>query len=123
MRPNLAVLRAAVAPMLTEHGVVERFDGFTTDEYGSDVPSYVTVYDGPVLVRPEPAVEIQIGAVTSTQNRYDVTFPADAPVDNGHVLTVGTVTAQPALSGAKIRITDAPLDAWAVARFCKGETF
>lgn len=124
MRPNLAVLRSAIGPMLTETGTVQRWTGETVfnEETGREEKAYETVYAGPVLVRPEAAVEIEVAGGTFTQGKYDVTFPADAAVKVGDLLSLTVCPWQPELVGHTIGLIDVPLDAWQVARFCKGES-
>jgi hypothetical protein len=121
--PNIGVLRSAIGPMLTDTGTISRQTGEyeQDEETGMEEPIYAQVYSGPVLVRPEPAVEVTIGGVEFSQARYDVTFPAETPVVVGDILVMGTVAHDPELAGQQIRLTDTPLDAWSVARFCKGE--
>lgn len=122
MRPNLAVLRSAIGPILTETGTITREDGYWTDpDTGMEEPRMVTIHDGPCLVRPEGVQYVVVGGVERPIQRYDVTLPAETPAEIGDVLVLGDVPHEPDLSGAQIRITDAPLDSWAVARFCKGE--
>ncbi len=60
MRPNLTVMRSAIAPMLTETGTVKRATGDYTfdEETGYETREYVTVYEGPVLVQPEGDVTL-----------------------------------------------------------------
>lgn len=122
MRPDIAVLRSAIGPMLTEHGTIERQDGTTIDAYGDEVPNMVTAFDGPVLVRPEGGVQyVATGGVDRPVRALDVTFPAEADVRIGDVLTLTVCPFDPTLIGTPIRITDVRHDAWQVARFCTGK--
>ncbi|MGZ5406119.1 MAG: DUF6093 family protein, partial [Nocardioides sp.] len=123
MRPNLAVLRSAMAPMLTETGAVKRATGDYTfdEETGLEDREYVTVYEGPVLVQPEGDVTlVNVGGGTWPIRPLDVAFPADADVAIGDVLTLTDCPGVPGLVGREIGITDVKRDAWQVARFCTG---
>jgi hypothetical protein len=125
--PNVGVLRSAVLPMLTETGVVERETGeVTTDpNTGSDVPVVETVYDGPVLVRPQyrQVSEEEAGGTTYVVGRYDVTFPADTPVVRNDLVRITAAPNDAALVGVEFKLLDVPLDAWQVARFTVAERF
>ena len=59
--------------------------------------------------------------LTYAQYRYDVTMPAETPVDRGMWLILTDCPFEPELVGLRINLVDVPLDAWAVARFCVGE--
>lgn len=124
MRPNLDVLRSAIAPMLTETGTVKRpGDGWTYDEAtGYEIREYVTVYDGPVLVQPEGDVKIvNVGAGSWPIRPLDVTFPHDADIRIDDVLTLTACAGDPELIGQEIGIKDVRHDSWQAARYCKGE--
>ena len=126
MRPNVDVLRSAVLPMLTETGVVERATGETTQDpnTGSEVPVVETVYDGPILVRPQyRQTEEEAGGTTYVVGRYDVTFPADTPVIRGDVVKVTTAPFDAALVGVEFTLLDVPVDPWQLARFAVAERF
>ena len=83
MRPNTGVLRSALLPTLTETGVVERETGesYFDEETGSTVPVVETVYDGPVLVRPQyrQVSEEEAGGATYGVGKYDLTSPQTRP--------------------------------------------
>lgn len=123
MRPNLAVLRSAVGPMLTETGTVERQNGTTTDPDGFEIPLYVTVFTGPMLVRPEDrSLRVaNVGGVSWPVLRFDVTLPADADALIGDRLTVTSCPGDPTLVGESLKLIDVPRDAWQVARFAVAE--
>ena len=125
MRPNLAVLRSALAPMLTEVGTVDYKTGnYVIDpETGFEEEEWATAYTGPVLVRPEDRSSrvVDIGSVSYTVLRFDVTFPADAPVTIGYRLTLTSCPGDPTLVGIHLKLVDVPLDAWSVARFAVAE--
>ena len=124
--PNIGVLRSAVLPMLTEHGVVERETGETyfDENTGSTVPVVETVYDGPVLVRPQyRQTEEEAGGTTYVVGRYDVTFAADAPVVRNDVVKVTSSEHDAALVGVEFKLLDVPVDAWQIARFTVAERF
>lgn len=126
MRPNVGVLRSAVLPMLTETGIVERETGETVfDEWtGQETPVMETVYDGPVLVRPQyRATEEEAGGTTIVVGRYDVTFPADTPVVTGDKVKMTVAPYDAALVGVEFTLLDVPVDAWQVARICTAEHF
>ena len=110
MRPNLGVLRSAVGPMLTEAGTIERQDGTTLDPDGYEIPNMVTVFAGPVIVRPEAPVR-----------SFDVTFPAESDVVIGDLLTLTDCPFDAVLIGQPIRITDVRHDSWQVALFATGK--
>lgn len=122
--PNIGVLRSAVLPMLTEHGIVERETGETTQDpnTGSTIPVVATVYDGPVLVRPQyRQTEEEAGGTTYVVGRYDVTFPADAPVVRNDVVKVTSSEHDAALAGTEFTLLDVPVDSWQIARFTVAE--
>lgn len=123
MRPNLAVLRSAIGPMLTETGIVERQNGTTTDPDGWEVPLYVTVFTGPMLVRPEDrSMRVaDIGGSSYTVLRFDVTLPADVDALIGDQLTVTSCPGDPTLVGEALKLVDVPRDSWQVARFAVAE--
>ena len=126
MRPNIGVLRSAVLPMLTETGVVERETGETTQDpnTGSEVPVVETVYDGPILVRPQyRQTEEEAGGTTYVVGRYDVTFPADTPVVRDDVVKITSAPYDAALVGVEFTLLDVPVDPWQVARFAVAERF
>jgi hypothetical protein len=127
MRPNIGVLRSALLPTLTETGVVERETGesYFDEDTGSTVPVVATVYDGPVLVRPQyrQVSEEEAGGATYVVGKYDVTFPADAPVIRGDVVKVTDAPFDAALVGEEFHLLDIPLDAWQIARTCTAERF
>ena len=93
MRPNVGVLRSAIGPMLTEAGTITRQDGTTTDPDGYEIPNMVTVFDGPVLVRPEGRVQlVAVGGTERPRLSFDVTFPAESDVvigDSGTLAPIG----------------------------------
>lgn len=123
MRPNVDVLRSALLPMLTEAGECYRNTGqYEQDpDTGIEQPVLTLVWSGPVLVRPESQADITVGGVEFQRSRYDVTLPAEAQVAVNDVLMLGAVNYDSQLTGARITITDVPLDSWQIARFCKGE--
>ena len=124
MRPNLAVLRSAIGPMLTETGIVERNTGeTTTDPDGFEIPVYATVFSGPMLVRPEDrSMRVaNIAGGSYTVLRFDVTLPADADALVGDRLTVTSCPGDPTLVGESLKLIDVPRDAWQVARFAVAE--
>ena len=126
MRPNVGVLRSAVLPMLTETGRVDRETGeYVTDPVTlSDVPVVETIYDGPVLVRPQYRVSTEeAGGTTVVVGRYDVTFPADTPVVRDDVVKVTVAPFDAALVGVEFKLLDIPVDSWQVARICTAERF
>lgn len=124
MRPNIAALRGAIGPMLTETGSIERWTGEYADLDGDGLEEkvYETVFSGPCLIRPEGVDLATIGDATFTRKLFDVTLPADADAVINDVLTVNTCPWDAALVGHRIKLLDVPLDSWQVARFCKGET-
>lgn len=122
MRPNLAVLRSSVLPMLTEAGQIRRITGYEwNEESGFEEPVYETVLDGPILIRPDGINNVQTPAGEWAQERYDVTMPANTAAAVGDLLTVTACPFEPALIGQEISLVDVPRDAWAVATFAKGE--
>ncbi|HEY0888679.1 MAG TPA: DUF6093 family protein [Nocardioides sp.] len=125
MRPNLAVLRSAIGPMLTEQGTVKRQTGqYEQDpDTGLEEPIYATTYTGPMLVRPEDrSMRVaDIGGSSYTVLRFDVTLPADADALVGDRLTVTSCPGDPTLVGETLRLIDVPRDAWQVARFAVAE--
>lgn len=81
-----------------------------------------TVYEGRLLIWPDiHQRDAEAGEATWHINRYAVTLPAEAPVEVGQVLTVTGSPGDPELVGLKVRIMDAPLSAWSVARQCLAE--
>ena len=112
---------------LTESGVVERDTGETVidENTGAEIPVVVTVYAGPVLVRPQyrAASEVEAGGTTHVVGKYDVTFPADTPVVRGDVVKVTSSPLDVALAGVRFHLLDVPVDAWQVARICTAERF
>ncbi len=125
MRPNIAVLRSAIGPMLTETGTVQHMTGrYVQDEAtGLEAPEYVTVYTGPVLVRPQ-ADSLRIassGGASFPVLKFEVTLPADSDVAIGDVLTVTDAPFDDDLTGRPLRLVDVALDAWQAARFCLAE--
>ena len=126
MSPALALLRSKQAEHLTEHGIVERATGETTQDpnTGSEVPVVETVFDGPCLVRPQYRVSTEeAGGTTVVVGRYDVMLPADTAVVRGDVLKVTSAPYDPALVGVEFNLLDVPLDAWQIARYCLAERF
>lgn len=124
MRPNLTVLRSAILPMLTETGTVQRLTGYIFDEEtGQDEPILEHVWSGPLLIRPQSANEkvVEVGGLSLTLTRYDVTFPAETAIPASGLLTITSADFDPLLVGAQFRIVDVPLDAWAVARYAVAE--
>ncbi len=127
MRPALDVLRSQIGTWLTETGKVTR-DGdgepiFDESTGRYEYPPRITVYAGPMLVRPQDRGErvVEVGGATYALTRYDVTLPAEAAVVRGHQLEVTRCTFDPALVGVPMRLVDVPLDAWQVARYCVAE--
>lgn len=123
MRPNLDVLRSAIAPMLTETGIVKRpGDGWIYDpETGLETREYVTVYEGPVLVQPEgDATLVHVGGSSWPVRPLEVTLPAESDVNIDDVLTLTTCPNDPTLVGQEIEIFDVKRDSWQIARFCTG---
>lgn len=108
--------------MLTEAGTIERQDGYTIDPDGFEVPNMVTVFAGPVLVRPEGDVRfVAVGGTEFPQRSFDVTFPAESDVVLGDLLTLTDCPFDAVLIGQPIRITDVRHDSWQVALFCTGK--
>ncbi len=119
MRPNLDVLRAKVAAMLTEQGTVRRQTGTVFNETtGKYEPVYATLHDGPMLVRPvaREARVVEAGGAVVTLGTYDVSLPAGTAVATDDLVTVTACPYDPALTGKSLRVKDVPLDAWQVTR-------
>ena len=124
MRPNLAVLRSAIEPMLTETGTVKRATGaIVFDEVTRyETQTFATVYTGPVLVQPEgDATLIHVGGTSWPVRPLDVTFPHDADIQIDDVLTLTECFGDPELVGQEIGIQDVRHDSWQAARYCKGQ--
>ena len=122
MRPNLAVLRSAIAPMLTETGDVGRPTGGWVVVDGEEVQEVITVYSGPLLIRPrylDPNA-VEVGGGTAYVTKYDVTLPADTDAQRDDLVSL-TAPHDAALTGVSFRILDAPLDPWQIARYCVAE--
>lgn len=123
MRPNLDVLRSALLPLLTDIAEVTVRSGEPVIDPDTGEATYptVVVYTGPVLVRPQNAVELGLGGIEITQGKYEVTLPAEADVHVGSTLTVTASTGDTRLVGMALTLTDVPVDSFQVARFCKAE--
>lgn len=123
MKPNLTVLRAAIAPLLTDACTVKRATGEHTfdEETGIETREYVTVYTGPVLMRPEGDVTlVNAGGATWPVRPLEITFPAESDVKINDVMTVTASSGDPGLVGAEIGINDVRRDSWQIAVFCNG---
>lgn len=123
MTPNLGILRSAIAPMLTDTADLSHYDGEPVIDPDTGIATYpeVVTWSGPVLVRPQAAVEIGIGGIEITQGRYDVTLPAETATSVGHFLIVTASTGDTRLVGMRLTLTDVPADSYQVARFCRAE--
>lgn len=125
MPPNLAVLRSAIGPMLTETGTLTRLTGATVEDplTGVREPVWETVWSGPLLVRPEDrSLRVaDAGDVTYSVLRFDVTLPAETPAQIGDNLTIETCPGDASLAGQTLRLIDVPRDGWQIARFAVAE--
>lgn len=115
---SLPALRGAVDRLLTDTGRIERQDGYTTDPDGFEVPNYVTIHEGPLLVRPESVQVATVGGVEFPLQRFDVTLPAGTEPRIGDRVVVAD-SADPMLVNANLNLTDVALDSWQLARYCK----
>lgn len=123
MRPNVAVLRSAIGPTLTDAGIVKRPTGSHVydPETGFETREYVTVYEGPVLVQPEgDATLVHVGGGSWPVRPLDLTLPAETDVHIEDVLTLTDCPNDPTLVGQEITIIDVKRDSWQIARFCTG---
>lgn len=120
MRPNVEILQAKVRDWLTDAGRVEWQDGTIRDpETGLDVPNWVERYNGPLLVQPQSSYKrVVSGGAAFTVTKYDVTLPADTPVQTEDRLTIDTSAFDAQLNGAVMTILDVSLDTWQLGRYC-----
>lgn len=119
-------LRRFVDTAMTCEGRIERVsDGWVIDpETGYEVPAPPEiVLDGRCLVYPadRDARVVEVGGASVPLVRYTVILPAGTAVVIGDVLQVTASPDNPNLTGERLRIVDAPLDAWEVARHCMAE--
>lgn len=122
MRPNIETVRYRAHSWLTDTATLTRpgqGQGEFNPETGEfDPPAPVVAYTGKVLVRPQNNAEriVEAGEATATVTRYDVTLPANTPVQNGDTLTVTACEFDAALVGTELTILDVLVDVWQVAR-------
>lgn len=123
MKARVNELRRATRYVLTCSGRLREVTGVEIDDYGYEVPSYATRYEGNCLIYPadRDATVVEAAAQTVPLARYTVLFPHDATVKIGYVFDVTESPDNPALVGEIFRISDAPLDAWSVLRHCMAE--
>ena len=128
MRPNLGVLRSAVAPLLTETGTVEKVTGTFYDPTadggnGAEVQARENVYTGPLLIAPSATATVteEVGGRTASVEQYDVTLPAETAVEIGDLVTLTVAPTDPSFLDVEFILTGVDLDPWAVARFCRAE--
>lgn len=123
MKARVDELRRATASVLTCTGTLFELGGIVVDDHGHAVAEEIPVYEGRCLVYPadRDANDVQAGQATWTIGRYVVLFPHTVEVKVGHRFEVLTSPDSPDLVGTVFRISDAPLDAWAVLRHCVAE--
>jgi len=124
MKARVDELRRGTTSVLTCTGKVEHV--VTTgdvDDYGNPVVVRTLIFQGRCLVYPadRDATVVEAASQTIPVARYTVLLPHEVDAQVGHRFEVLASPDNPALVGAVFRITDAPLDAWAILRHCVAE--
>lgn len=113
----MASLRRMIEASMTSVVEITREGGVTYDEFGSEIPSMVTVYSGKALVRPsrKQADSIKAGQQDILLTDCEVILPASAPeVRQGDLVrVVRTWGGAEWVVGAKIVVLSAAIDEWA----------
>lgn len=124
MKPNLVMLRRFANSTMTCTGLIRVVTGAIFDpNTGATVTTYDDKFSGGLLIYPEnnDARVVEVALATTSITRYALLLPHDADVAIGDVLKVTASPDFPALVDLDFRISDAPLDAWAVSRRCVAE--
>lgn len=119
-------MRRFVDSVMTCTGKVTRpGEGWVIDpETGYEVPAPpVVIFDDKCLVYPadRDAVVVDVGGQSVPKIRYNVMLPAGSVIEIGDVLVVTSSPDNPNMVDISLRIVDAPLDAWEVARHVMAE--
>lgn len=125
MRPNLTVLRSAIGPMLTETGTVKRPTGNVVYDpvTQTEIEETIDVYEGPLLIQPRAAsnTTVEVGGRTASVAEYDLTLPAETPVEINDLVRLTSAPTDPSLADVVFIVTSVDLDPWSAARFARME--
>ncbi|QDO88345.1 hypothetical protein FNH13_08315 [Ornithinimicrobium ciconiae] len=116
-------LRRFVDSVMACEGRLREVMGVGSDDNGFPITIYETRYEGRCLIYPadRDARVVEVVGSSVPIARYTVVFPAGTSVEIGYVFDVTSSPDAPEVVGPVFRISDAPVDAWSVARQCIAE--
>lgn len=118
---HLATGREWVERILTDHVTIERPDGVTVDDLGTETTAWRAVWTGPGLVQQEASTrrdtQVQAGGQDVDLTPYVLKCRHDRDVQPGDRVSV-TASLDPRHVRRKWLILDAPTQAWTLLRRC-----
>lgn len=116
----IARFRAKQAVQFTDEATVSRQVGDleTDPDTGAVTRTFEEVYAGPCKIRPAETIgrDVTAGETELRLLRMEGKFPVDSDIRENDVVVVSSSTYDAGMAGRQYRVTDAPADAWQIAR-------